>query len=198
MVRIEAKVHGCQAVVIENLDFKDGREQGREAQGRRPSRGKKGKNFRRLVSGLPTAKLRDRLVQMASNQGLCLVAVDPVYTSRWGAEHWLDALQQISSDASGHHAAALVIARRGLGHRARRHKSGRCDSSRPEDRIERATAAVASSAEPQKTGPASREALGQSHQRQKTRKANRTRAGTQVDQDRSGPPPERDSIPLSV
>jgi hypothetical protein len=192
------KVHGCRAVVIEDLDFKDSREQGREALGRRPSRGKKGKNFRRLVSGLPTVKLRDRFVQMASNQGLCVVAVDPAYTSWWGAEHWLDALQQISSDASGHHAAALVIARRGLGHRARRHKSGRCDSSRPEDRTERATATVASSAEPQKRGPASREALGQSHQRQKTRRANRTRAGTQVDQDRSGPPTGRDSVPLSV
>jgi IS605 OrfB family transposase len=193
-----AKVHRCRAVVIEDLDFKDSREQGREAQGRRPSRGHKGKNFRRVVSGLPTAKLRDRLVQMASNQGLSVVAVDPAYTSRWGAEHWLNALQEISSDVSGHHAAAVVIARRGLGHRARRHKSGRCDSVRPEDRTERATATVTPSAEAQKRGPASREALGQSHQRHKTRRAKRTRARTQVDQDRSGPPTGRDSVPFSV
>jgi len=43
----------------------------------------------------------------------------PAYTSKWGAEHWLAALQQFSTETNGHHAAALVIGRRGLGHRAR-------------------------------------------------------------------------------
>jgi hypothetical protein len=50
---------------------------------------------------------------MATNE-LAVVAVDPAYTSRWGAEHWLGALKKISSDALSHHAAALVIGRRGL------------------------------------------------------------------------------------
>jgi hypothetical protein len=43
------------------------------------------------------------------------------YTSRWGREHWLAPLQdQASPIATGHHAAAVVIGRRALGHRARR------------------------------------------------------------------------------
>jgi len=70
------------------------------------------------VAGIPTAKFRDRLVQMAANAGLSVIAVAPAYTSRWGAEHWLCCLQKISVDASGHYAAALVIARRGLGQRS--------------------------------------------------------------------------------
>ena len=115
-----AKDHDCRALVIEDLDFCDSREQGRERQGRRPSRGKRAKSFRRLVAGIPTARFRDRLVQMSTNKGLAVVAVDPAYTSCWGAEHWLGTLQRISPAASGHHAAALVIGRRGLGQRARR------------------------------------------------------------------------------
>jgi hypothetical protein len=116
-----ARLHGCQAVVIEDLDFADAREQGRERAGSRPSRGRCGRGFRRLVSGIPTGKLRDRLVQMAANAGLAVIAVDPAYTSRWGREHWLAPLQhQASPTATGHHAAAVVIGRRALGHRARR------------------------------------------------------------------------------
>ena len=62
--------------------------------------------------GLPTARFRDRLTQMATNRGLAVIACDPAYTSKWGAEHWLGVLQEISPVASGHHAAALVIGRR--------------------------------------------------------------------------------------
>jgi hypothetical protein len=59
---------------------------------------------------------------MAGNAGLVVIAVDPAYTSRWGAEHWLGPLRERISPvpASGHHAAAVVIGRRALGHRARR------------------------------------------------------------------------------
>ena len=71
--------------MIEDLDFADAREQGRERHGSRPSRGRRGRGFRRLVSGIPTGKFRDRLVQMTSNAGLAVIAVDPAYTSRWGA-----------------------------------------------------------------------------------------------------------------
>ena len=84
-----ARVHGARAIVIEDLDFDAARAEGRERVGRRPSRGKLGRGFRRMVAGIPTGKFRDRLTQMTANAGLCVVVIDPAYTSRWGAEHWL-------------------------------------------------------------------------------------------------------------
>jgi IS605 OrfB family transposase len=126
-----AKQAGAQAVVIEDLDFARAREQGREDTGGRPSRGRRGRGFRRLVAGIPTAKFRDRLVQMTANAGLSVVAVDPAYTSRWGAEHWLAPLREHHPMTTGHHAAALVIGRRGQGHRARVRANG--DRAAPED-----------------------------------------------------------------
>ncbi len=71
---------GCRAVVIEDLDFADAREQGRERAGSRPSRGRPGRGFRRQVSGIPAGKFRDRLVQMTSNEGLAVIVVDPAHT----------------------------------------------------------------------------------------------------------------------
>ena len=115
-----AREHAARAVVIEDLDFAQARAEGREQFGNRPSLGRRGRAFRRMVSGIPTGKFRDRLTQMTSNAGLAVVAVDPAYTSRWGAEHWLAPLQAHHPKASGHHAAAVVIGRRALGHRARR------------------------------------------------------------------------------
>ena len=79
-----ARQFGCRAVVIEDLDFADAREQGRERAGSRPSRGRRGRGFRRLVSGIPAGRFRDRLAQMTSNAGLAVIVVDPAYTSRWG------------------------------------------------------------------------------------------------------------------
>ena len=61
---------------------------------------------------------------MAANAGLSVIVIDPAYTSRWGAEHWLRPLREHHPKATGHHAAALVIGRRGLGHRARRRATG--------------------------------------------------------------------------
>jgi hypothetical protein len=61
---------------------------------------------------------------MAANVGLSVIVIDPAYTSRWGAEHWLRPLRQHNPKATGHHAAALVIGRRGLGYRARRRVTG--------------------------------------------------------------------------
>jgi IS605 OrfB family transposase len=198
-----ATTHGCGAIVIEDLDFADAREQGRERCDRRPSRGQRGRSFRRAVAGIPTRRFRDRLVQMATNRGLAVVAVDPAYTSRWGAQYWLGALQQISPVASGHHAAALVIARRGLGQRARRRE--RCDSTPPEDGQERATnsamratPAQADLSQPRHRDPGSRKARGQPHQRHKTQRGERPIPGDQAAQDRSGPPAEQDSLLLSV
>jgi len=119
-----ARQHGARAIVIEDLDFAQARAEGRERDGGRPSRGRRGRGFRRAVSGIPTGKLRDRLVQMAGNAGLSVIVVDPAYTSRWAAEHWLAPLRKHHPKATGHHAAALVIGRRGLGHRARRRATG--------------------------------------------------------------------------
>jgi IS605 OrfB family transposase len=200
-----AKDHGCRAIVIEDLDFKDARELGREQSGNRPSRGKRAKSFRHMVAGLPTARFRDRLVQMAANAGLSVIAVDPAYTSRWGAEHWLCSLGKTSVDASGHHAAAVVIARRGLGQRARQRR--RCDSTPAEHGGKRAAHPVvrptvagcpAVLSEPRMRDAGTRKARGQPHLRRKTQPAKRDTPVDQVTQDRSGPPTKRDSVPLSV
>jgi hypothetical protein len=132
-----AREHGCRAVAVEDLDFTQARAEGRERHGSRPSRGQRGRAFRRLVAGIPTARFRDRLAQMAHNQGLAVVAVDPAYTSRWGAEHWLAPLREQDEVTSGHHAAAVVIGRRAHGHGARR-RAG-VTRPRPADHGVRAT-----------------------------------------------------------
>jgi hypothetical protein len=62
--------HGAQAIVVEDLDFGEARDQGREWSGGRPQRGRRGRVFRRLVAGIPTGKFRRRLVGMAANTGL--------------------------------------------------------------------------------------------------------------------------------
>ncbi|WP_327253549.1 hypothetical protein [Streptomyces sp. NBC_01244] len=113
-----ARQNGCAGLAIENLGFADARATGRETMGR----GKRGKTFRRTVAGLPTARFRDRLAGMAHHAGLVLISVDPAYTSRWGAQHWKQPLQQQSKTTlvTGHHAAAVAIGRRALGHGTRR------------------------------------------------------------------------------
>jgi len=173
-----ARASGCAAIAVENLDFADARQRGREHTGRRPARGAAGRRFRGLVSGIPTARFRDRLAQMSSKAGIAVVAVDPAYTSKWGAQHWLAALRQASPNASGHHAAALVIGRCALGQRARRRE--RCDWRRPEDRQQRATdsavrpaPAPAGLTEPRTRKPGTRTAHGQPRPRRKTPTANR-------------------------
>jgi hypothetical protein len=60
-----AKQHDVRAIVIEDLNFTAARAEGRERTGNRPVRGKRGRKFRRLVAGIPTAKFRDRLVEGA-------------------------------------------------------------------------------------------------------------------------------------
>jgi hypothetical protein len=51
-----AREHGARAIVIEDLDFAEARSEGRERHGNRPSRGKRGRGFRRAVCGIPTGK----------------------------------------------------------------------------------------------------------------------------------------------
>ena len=57
-----AKASNARAIVIEDLDFAEARAEGRERTGSRPSRGRRGRDFRRAVSGIPTGKFRGRLV----------------------------------------------------------------------------------------------------------------------------------------
>ncbi len=188
-----ARACGARAIVIEDLDFAQARAEGRERSASRPSRGRRGRAFRRAVCGMPTGKLRDRLVQMAGNAGLSVIVADPAYTSRWAAQHWLLPLREHHPEATGHHAAALVIGRRGLGHRARRRATG--NQPAPEE------AARSTQARPRttpKARTASRKPATPRGPRQppgsKTRRPHRTTAGNQVAHDRSGPPPTQGNI----
>jgi len=114
-----ARAGGCRSVMVEDLDFADARQTGRETLGR----GARGKAFRRTVAGMPTRAFRDLLVGMAANADLWVVAVDPAWTSKWGGRYWQAPLTEstkTSVTVSRHHAAAVVIGRRGLGLGARR------------------------------------------------------------------------------
>jgi IS605 OrfB family transposase len=188
-----ARARGARAIVIEDLDFAAARAEGRERAGRRPSRGRRGRDFRRAVSGIPTGKLRDRLVQMAANAGLSVIVIDPAYTSRWGAEYWLRPLREHHPEATGHHAAAVVIGRRGLGHRARRRATGNRtapeDAARPAQARPRTTPTPETAPRKPAAPPGPRQPPGT-----KTGRPHRTTAGNQAAQDRSGPPPRQDHV----
>jgi hypothetical protein len=138
-----AHSRGVGAVAIEDLGFADARASGRETLGR----GRRGKRRRCLISGIPTGRFRDRLVQMAHNQALWVVAADPAYTSKWGGQYWRAPLQRrhTKTTVTRHHAASVVIGRRALGYRARRRAgildgdrritgASNCRSGRPESR----------------------------------------------------------------
>ena len=188
-----ARQRGCRAIVIEDLDFADAREQGRERHDSRPSRGARGRRYRAVVSVIPTARFRDRLVQMATNAGLAVITVDPAYTSRWGAEHWLGPLRERVSPvpASGHHAAAVVIGRRALGHRARRRAGVTGGGQRTSRRRAAPRAPVATRAS---RDGRPRQAQRQPHLRRKTATADRYRPPDQAAQDRPGPPTTQDHV----
>ncbi|MFJ7625879.1 IS200/IS605 family accessory protein TnpB-related protein [Streptomyces sp. NPDC097595] len=106
-----ARRTGVTAIAIEDLDFSA--EKTREKHGRR-------KGFRQLISGLPTGKLKARLVSMAAEHDLAIIAVDPAYTSRWGGQHWQKPLTTPRRKMSRHDAAGIAIGRRALGHPIRR------------------------------------------------------------------------------
>lgn len=106
-----AKTTGVQAIAIEDLDFTDSKT--REKHGRK-------KSLRQLISGIPTGKLRARLLSMCAERGLGVIAVDPAYTSMWGAQHWQKPLTTTHRKTSRHAAASVAIGRRSLGHPIRR------------------------------------------------------------------------------
>jgi IS605 OrfB family transposase len=188
-----AKEHGARAVIIEDLDFGEARAEGRERTGSRPSRGRRGRNFRRMVAGIPTAKLRDRLVQMAANAGLPVVVIDPAYTSQWSAVHWLPLLRAQHPEATGHQAAAVVIGRRGQGHRARTRVNGNratpADVARPASTRTRATPAARPSNRKPPVPRGQRQPPGD-----KTGRPHGSTGGNQAPEDRSRAPTRQDSL----
>jgi IS605 OrfB family transposase len=121
--------HGVDRIAVEDLDFADARTIGRETMGR----GARGKRFRKTVAGIPTAVFRNRLTAQAHRQGIRLFAVNPAYSSVWGAQHWRTPYENVTR----HQAAATVIGRRAQGFKARRRKG--VTRTRPEDRVVRAT-----------------------------------------------------------
>jgi IS605 OrfB family transposase len=203
-----AKAADAGSIVVEDLDFADARHTGRETMGR----GKRGRRFRRTVAGIPTRAFRDLLVGMAANAGLWVVAVDPAYTSVWGGRYWqapLNEQTKVPVMVSRHHAAAVVIGRRGLGYRARRR--GRCAQIRPEDRIWRAADSAGQPGAPDVPGgapgvvprPAAQGPGGPGGQRagpppaaHKTRPPEPDTTSDQVAQDRSVPPEDAGYHPL--
>ncbi|MGW7289934.1 IS200/IS605 family accessory protein TnpB-related protein [Streptomyces sp. NPDC054847] len=102
---------GVKAIAVEDLDFTA--EKTREKHGRR-------KRFRQLVSGMPTGRLRARLTSMADATGITIVAVDPAYTSTWGAQHWQKPLTHTTRKTTRHDAASIAIGRRAQGYPVRR------------------------------------------------------------------------------
>jgi hypothetical protein len=190
--RLAKARHSLAAAGLDETSWRQRwRAEGRERSGHRPSRGRRGRTWRRMVAGIPTGRFRDRLVQMTANAGLDVIVVDPAYTSRWGAQHWLAPLREISPATSGHHAAAVVIGRRGLGQRARR-REGR-DRTQPEDRERRAANSAAQTTPASPAGlswprirePGDRKARGQPHLRHRTRPAERASPCHQGSEDRS-------------
>ncbi|MFC9908642.1 IS200/IS605 family accessory protein TnpB-related protein [Streptomyces sp. NPDC127197] len=106
-----AKTCGVKAIAIEDLDF--GAEKTREKHGRK-------KRFRQLISGMPTGRLRARLTSMTDQMSIAIIAVDPAYTSKWGAQHWQQPLTCKTRETTRHDAAAVAIGRRAQGHPIRR------------------------------------------------------------------------------
>ncbi|MEJ1201913.1 MULTISPECIES: transposase [unclassified Streptomyces] len=106
-----ARACGAKAVAVEDLDFTA--EKTREKHGGRT-------RFRQLVSGMPTGRLRARLTSMADQTGITVIAVDPAYTSKWGAQHWQKPLNSTTRKTSRHDAASIAIGRRAQGYPVRR------------------------------------------------------------------------------
>jgi hypothetical protein len=179
-----ATASGCLSIMVENLDFADARQAGRETLGR----GRRSKRFRKTVSEIPFRRFRHLLVGMAANHDLWVIAVDPAWTSKWGRRYWqlpLNRATKPSITVTRHHAAAVVIGRRGLGYRARRRSgvpghdqrivAGELPARPDSDR---------SSCQGSETPRGQRAAASP----RKTRSAERKRLSDQVAQDRSGPP----------
>ncbi|MGX5209648.1 IS200/IS605 family accessory protein TnpB-related protein [Streptomyces violaceus] len=176
------------AIAIEDLDFQA--DKTREKHGRR-------KLFRNLISSMPVARLRARLVSMAAELGITIIAVDPAYTSRWGAQHWQKPLTTNNRTATRHDAAAVAIGRRALGHPIRR-RTAPPPAHRSDEQGHRTVQAGPGA--PGREGPRPRIPGPRTRSVRAGCGAN---AGDQDTQHRSGRPAEheswqQDSLPLSL
>ncbi len=108
-----AQDRGCALVAVENLGFDQMRTTGRERYGSR-------KRFCQVVCGIPVAQFRGRLAAMAARRGIAVAGVPAAYSSIWGRAYWQRPMSTRRHKVSGHTAAAVVLGRRALGHRARR------------------------------------------------------------------------------
>lgn len=178
-----AKGEHVRAIAVENLDFTDSRT--REKHGRR-------RRFRQTISGMPTGKLRTRLLAMATEAGIAVIAVDPAYTSKWAAQHWRKPLTASHPQTTRHHAASVAIGRRALGHRIRRRTTPPRHHQRDGGghRTVQAGVGLAGREETRHPRPGPRTRC--------VRPPGATNAGNQAAQHRSGPPTEQDSFSLSV
>jgi hypothetical protein len=186
-----AKVNCCRSIMVEDLDFADARQSGRETLGR----GRGGKIFRRTVVGMPTRAFRDLLVGMAANADLWVVAVDPGWTSKWGQRYWqapLTRSTKTSVTVSRHHAAAVVIGRRGLGLGARR----RPGVTRPHRRMGKGELPARLGGRAiGREGPGPPGGQRAAAPPCRTHPAERIGLGNQVVQDRLGPPGQDSPLP---
>ena len=127
-----AQRRGVTVIAIEKLNFADVRTR------QRGRRGKAGKTTRRKVCGIPTAKFVHTIASAAYRNGMVVIAVDPAYTSIWGARYWKKPLDRSRRQRGDRHqAAAVVIGRRSQGHSEKR-KDGQT-LLLPEDRCRKAT-----------------------------------------------------------
>jgi len=78
-VRARLRVSVQDALV---LRLRPGAHRRPEQNGNRPSHGKRGRAFRRIVAGIPASRFRDRLSQMAYNKGLAVIAVGASRSSK--------------------------------------------------------------------------------------------------------------------
>jgi hypothetical protein len=157
------------------------------------------------LAGLPAATRDGRLraaittlISLASQHGCRAIAVEDLdfaAARAQGREHWLAPLREQHPDASGHHAAAVVIGRRALGFGARR-REGVTGGG------QRASCRGAASRTP-RAKRASRNGRPRQAQRppprrwRKTATAQRPRPPDQAAQDRPGPPDSQDHLLLS-
>ena len=126
-----AEVSRARCITIEDLGFSEVRFVGLERHGSRHW-------LRKMVSGMLTAKFRDRLVAGASRRGIAVAGVPAAYYSNWDRQHRLAPLLAQHHQVSGHTAAAVVLGRRALGHSARRRPKASPGVTTSEQRIEAA------------------------------------------------------------
>lgn len=173
----------AKAIAVEDLDFTDSKT--REQHGNK-------RRFRQTISGMPTSKLRARLSSMAAEVGVAAIAVDPAYTSRWGAEHWQKPTTTKTRKTTRHEAAAIAIGRRALGHRIRRRMT-----PPPHDQSDRVGHRTVQ-ANPVPVDVRKPAISGNGPQTRSVGPPGARNAGNQAAQHRSVPPTDRNSVSLSA